>query len=233
MSREHLPYDTHHGLDAVSEDIIPPVVKSSVISRTKEQYADMTPDEKQDFKLAILSTFGGVALTIAAFAVEKRNPTSKLPTALRAIGYGLDYADGYFAKRTAKPDHSGASTEFGAVADPLADKFNNTLNEVSLVQSGKLRQSDLAVRAIRDMAVTGVRRHITKHANGEVDIRANKFGKLNTVVRDGVNLYASTDNASRHPRFNRVLHTGANIYSVASGAYTVYRLIRAYRQKSE
>lgn len=230
MSREHSPYETHHGLDAVSEDIIPPIAKSSVMSRTREQYAHMTPDERRDFKLAVLSTFGGVALTITAYIVEKQRPESKLPTFLRAVGYGLDYADGYFAKRTAKPGHNGASTEFGGVADPLADKFNNTLNEISLVQSGKLRQSDLMIRALRDVGITGIRRHITKHTNGDVDVKANAFGKLNTAVRDSVNLYASTKSATRHPHINRTLQAGANIYSIASGVYTAYRLIQAYRK---
>jgi phosphatidylglycerophosphate synthase len=225
----HLP-EAEHVLDAVSEDVVP-YVESSVIGRTKEQYAAMDPNQKRDFWLAVASTFGGVALTAAAFAVEKRNPSSTLPTVLRAVGYTLDYADGYFAKRTSTPDDSGAGTEFGAIVDPLADKFNNTLNEIALVQREQLKPSDLAIRAARDIGVTTARRFVTKQTKGDVDVKANKFGKLNTVVRDGVNLFASTQTASRHPRINRALQTSANVYSVASGAYTVSQLVRAYRNK--
>ena len=218
--------------DIVSEDITLPAAESSVISRTKEQYAAMSPDQKRDFWLAVSATIGGVALTTAAFVIEKRNQSSNLPTALRTLGYSLDYTDGYFAKRTATPESSGAGTELGMIADPLADKFNNTLNEIALVQNGHIRPSDLAIRAIRDAGITAARKFITNKSKGEIEVRANKFGKLNTVVRDGVNLFASTKIAARHPRTNRAIHTGANIYSVASGAYTTAQLFRAYRNKS-
>ncbi len=233
MRTDHPPHETHRVIDAVSEDVTLPVIESSVIDRTKEQYEAMDPNQKRDFWLAVASTFGGVALTAAAFGVEKHNPSSKLPTKLRAAGYMLDYADGYFAKRTATSTNSGAGTEFGAIADPLADKFNNTLNEIALVQNGQLRKSDLAIRAVRDTSVTAARRFATKRSNGKVDVKANKFGKFNTVIRDGVNLFASTETATKHPRVNRALQTGANIYSIASGAYTIYQLIRAYRKDSK
>jgi phosphatidylglycerophosphate synthase len=232
MSIENPPLDTQSVIEIVSDDIVPPVIGSSVIDRTKEQYAAMNPDQKRDFRLAVLSTVGGVALTAAAFAVEKYSPSSRIPTILRGIGYTLDYADGYFAKRTATHDDNGAGTEFGAIADPLADKFNNTLNEIALVQNGQLRSSDLAIRALRDTGVTAARKFVTQQSSGKVDVKANKFGKLNTVVRDGVNLFASTQIASRHPRVNRMLQTGANIYSLTSGAYTTHQLIRAYRKSS-
>ena len=80
--------------------------------------------------------------------------------------------------------------------------------------------------------MTVARRLVTKKSNGKVDVKANKIGKLNTVVRDGVNLFASTQTAADHPRVNRSLQTFANIYSLASGAYTTRQLIRAYRENS-
>jgi phosphatidylglycerophosphate synthase len=224
--------ETQPAMEIVSDDVILPVIESSVISRTKEQYADMDPNQKRDFWLAVSSTVGGVALTAVAFAVEKHMPSSKLPTVLRGVGYSLDYADGFFAKRTATPLDNGAGTELGAIADPLADKFNNTLNEIALVQNRQLQPSDLAIRAIRDTSVTAARRFATKRSGGRVDVKANKFGKLNTVVRDGVNLFASTQTASQYPRVNRALQTGANIYSIASGLHTTNQLIRAYRKES-
>lgn len=218
--------------DIISEDVASPVAESSVMSRTKEQYAAMSPDQKRDFWLAVSSTLGGIALTAVAFVVEKQRPSSNIPTLLRGVGYSLDYADGYFAKRTATPGSSGAGTELGMIADPLADKFNNTLNEVAHVQNGRIQSSDLAIRALRDTGVTASRKFITSKSKGEIEVKANKFGKLNTVVRDGVNLFASTKTAARHPRANRALQTGANIYSVASGIYTAGQLFRAYRNKS-
>lgn len=219
------PQGDHHPLmDAVSDDVVLPDLESSVMSRTREQFTAMTPKQRRDFWLAVGSTVAGVALTATAFAVEKYRPSSKLPTVLRGVGYALDYADGYFAKR------DGAATELGAIADPLADKLNNTLNEVASVERGRLRRSDLAVRALRDTGVTMARRFVTKQSKGQVDVKANKFGKLNTVVRDGVNLFASTKTASQHPRVNRALQTGANVYSAASGTYTTSQLIQAYRK---
>lgn len=219
-------------LEVVSDDIVLPDAESSAISRTREQYAAMEPEQKRDFWLAVASTAGGVALTAAAFAVEKRSPQSRLPIVFRSAGYTLDFVDGYFAKRSATHQSTGAGTEFGAILDPLADKLNNTLNEIALIRDKRLQPSDFAVRALRDVGITATRRFITKRANGNIDVRANKFGKLNTVIRDGVNLFASTNTASKYPRANRALQTSANIYSVASGVYTASQLIQAYRGKS-
>ncbi len=199
-------------VDAISDDSVPTPVEKSVAQRTVAQYRAMESNEKRDFWLAVASTVGGVALTAAAFAVEARRPASKAPTILRGMGYALDFADGYFAKRSITPTSSGATTEFGAIADPLADKINNTLNEIALVHGDRLQPSDLTIRATRDIGVTAARRFVTKQTNGAVDVKANKFGKLNTVVRDGVNLFASTKIAADHPRVNRALQNGANIY---------------------
>jgi len=232
MSLEQSDYlsEQSPAINFAPDDVVPPL-ESSVMSRTQEQYGAMSPEQRRDFWLAVASTAGGVALTATAFAIEKHRPDSKLPTILRGVGYALDYADGYFAKRTMTDNHPGAGTEFGAIADPLADKFNNTLNEIALVQSDRLRQSDLTIRAARDIGVTTARRFVTKRSKGDIDVKANKFGKLNTLVRDGVNLFASTKTASKYPRTNRVLQTGANAYSLASGAYTMTQLIRTYRKK--
>gem|GEM_PF-2170593 len=224
--------DTQSLIDTIPDDIIPLPAESSVISRAKEQYAAMEPDQKRDFWLAVSATIGGIALTTAAFAIERRNPSSKLPLVLRGAGYALDYADGFFAKRNVTPSSNGAVTELGAIADPLADKFNNTLNEIAAVRDGRLHPSDLAVRALRDTGVTMVRRFVTRESKGGVDVKANKLGKLNTAIRDGANLFASTRAASQHPRINRTLQTGATIYSLISGAYTTNQLIRAHRKES-
>jgi len=230
MFEERLPMETQPVIEVVSGDVTLPVIESSVIDRTKQQYTAMDLEQKRDFKLAVLSTFGGMALTAAAYVVERQAAPSKLPTVLRTAGYTLDYVDGYFAKRSASSQSPGAVTEFGALADPLADKFNNTINEIALVRRGRLSPVDLAVRALRDTGVTATRRFVTKKSKGKVDARANTFGKLNTVIRDGVNLFASTDVAAKHPRLNRRLQTGANIYSVASGVYTTAQLIKAMRK---
>lgn len=232
MSVDKQFMDTQPEMSVVTDDVILPVAESSVLERTKERYAAMSPNQKRDFWLAVSSTLAGVALTTGAFVIEKRNPSSKLPNKLRAAGYAFDYADGFFAKRSATAVDDGAATELGAIADPLADKFNNTLNEVALVQNGKLSMADLAIRATRDTGVTFARRLVTKQSKGRVDVKANKFGKMNTVVRDGVNLFASTQVAANYPRINRGLQTGANIYSVASGLYTVRRLMYASRKNS-
>lgn len=232
MSVERAPLDTQPVIEVISEDVILPVAESSVYSRTKEKYDSMDAHQKRDFWLAVGATMGGVALTAAAFVVEKQKPASKLPTLLRGAGYALDYADGYFAKRSATAASDGATTEFGAIADPLADKINNTLNEVSLVQKGRISQVDLAIRATRDIGITAARRFVTGRTGGKVDVKANKFGKWNTAVRDSVNLFASTRVAENHPRLNRTLHATANIYSVTSALYTASQLRKAYRKET-
>lgn len=232
MSAEYHSFETQPVIDIVSDDVVLPLAESSVVGRTKDRYAGMEPHQKRDFWLAVGATAGGIALTTAAFVVEKRHPESKLPIMLRGAGYALDYADGYFAKRSATDDNDGATTEFGAIADPLADKYNNTLNEISLVKRGRLSIADLAIRATRDVGITAARRFVTKQTNGRVDVKANAFGKWNTAVRDGVNLFASTKFAEQHSKANRVLHTGANVYSVASALYTASKLMEAYRKES-
>lgn len=230
MSQNFHTLETQPVIEVVSDDVILPVTESSVMSRTKQRYGEMSSAQRRDFWLAVTSTLGGVALTTAAFAIEKHSPMSKLPTVFRGAGYALDYVDGYFAKRSATAVDDGATTELGAIADPLADKLNNTLNEIALVQKGRLALGDLAVRAARDASVTAARRYVTKKTQGRVDVKANKFGKLNTLVRDGVNLFASTKFAGEHPTLNRSLQTIADVYSVASGAYTAKQLVDAYQQ---
>lgn len=232
MSVERVPLETQPVIEVVSEDVILPVAESSVYSRTRDAYDAMESHQKRDFWLAVGATIGGVALTTAAFVVEKRNPESNVPTVLRGVGYALDYADGYFAKRSASDASDGAVTEFGAIADPLADKYNNTLNEVTLVQQGKLSKTDLAIRATRDISITAARRFVTKRTNGRVDVKANKFGKWNTAARDSVNLFASTRFAEENPKLNRTLHTAANIYSVVSALYTASQLTEEYRKET-
>jgi phosphatidylglycerophosphate synthase len=197
---KHPPLETHPVIEVVADDVILPMIESTVIERTKEQYYKMGIEQQRDFKLAMLSTVGGVALTSAAYILEKKQPEGSMPTILRGAGYALDYVDGYWAKRTVTPTNNGAVTELGAIIDPLADKFNNSLNEIALVQQNKLHPLDLALRAFRDVSVTATRRHVTKHSQGKIDIKANRFGKLNTVIRDSVNLFASTKFADNHPK---------------------------------
>lgn len=230
MSKERIAHGVESVVDVVSDNTIPPAMTTSLIGRTREQYNAMEPHEKRDFWLAVGATVGGVALTATAFVVEQRNPQSKLPTALRAGGYALDFVDGYFAKRSMTETSSGATTELGAVADPLADKINNTLNESSLVRAGKLHPAHLGIRAVRDVGNTVARHVVTEKTQGEVEVKATKFGKFNTLVRDGVNLFASTKTAEMHPKVNKILQTGATLYSVASGAITIAQLAKSYRR---
>lgn len=224
MSVERSPFDTEPVIEVVSEDVILPVAESSVFSRTREEYLAMSSRQRKYFWAAVEATALGVAFTTAAFVVEERNPSSKLPMIFRAAGYACDYADELLARHAATELDSGSTTEFGAIADPLADKYNNTLNEIALVRRGKLSGADLAIRATRDVGITAARRYVTKATQGRVDVKANKFGKMNTVVRDGVNLFASTQTAEDHPRISRTLHTAANAYSVASAVYTATQL---------
>lgn len=230
MSKEFAPRSEEPHMDVVSDDVVLPVEKTGVIARTRKQYTAMESHEKRDFWMAVAATAGGVALTAAAFAIETRNPNSKKPAVLRTAGYALDFVDGYFAKRSATAERPGAATELGAIADPLADKINNTLNEVSLAKSGKIHPAHLGIRALRDISITATRHHVTKHSSGEVDVKANKFGKFNTLARDGVNLFASTETAAKRPRLNKILQIGATVYSVVSGAISIAQIVKSYRK---
>lgn len=232
MSVERVTYETQPDINVVSDDIVLPLTKSSVLSRTKDRYDGMESHQKRDFWAAVGATMGGVALTTAAFALEKRNPSSRLPIMLRGAGYALDYADGYFAKRSATAVDDGAATELGAIADPLADKYNNTLNEISLVGQDRLSSTHVIIRSARDIGITATRRFVTQRTNGRVDVKANKLGKWNTAVRDGVNLFSSTHYADEHPKVRGALHVAATAYSVVSALYTVKQLKAAYHDRA-
>ena len=225
---EHNEHTYDAILNAVTEESRPPVVTTSLLERTRDQYGVMGPDQKSDFWKATACTTGGIALTLAAYANERHGSYTHdhANTLVRATAYALDFADGYYAKRSISPTSKGAVTEFGCVADPVADKINNFINEAALVQSGNMHPIHPVIRTARDIVVSVGRRHVTKSSHGAIDVKANKFGKFNTLARDSVNLFASTALARRHHSINNALQTSVDVYAVASGAYTLYDLFK-------
>ena len=85
-----------------------------------------------------------------------------------------DWADGYIARK------HNMITNFGKVADPLADKLLMLTAMISLVQVNMVPGWMVAVIIWRELAVTGLRTLAAQHRHA---MAADIWGKVKTVVQ--------------------------------------------------
>lgn len=206
--------------------------RSTVLSRTREQYAAMRPDQRRDFWKATMSTIAGVALNAATTLwIEPRlehhpNPVvRRLPIALKIASRSFDKLDGWFAKRSmvTAPDGTvldpGATTDLGKRIDPLGDKTNNILNEARSVQTGRLHLGLALARWGSDGLVEYTRSNSAKRTNGEVSTGANKKGQVAQALRAAADI---SNSLSTEPSlFNTIVQIVSTALLLKSRAETM------------
>lgn len=229
LRQSHTPELVPPSIAATPED-----EKLSILERSREQYNAMSPEQQRDFRLALSCTLGGMALNaVNTLVLEPRLKDSDnialrwAPTVLRAASYGLDIADGHFAKRTRTYDehgnvlNPGAVTDLGAVLDPLADKFNNLINELAANHRNDQLPIHVSIRVLRDLAVSFKREEALRETEGNLSVAANQWGKFNTVLRDIANTYAASPQGAAHPIVAELLQITEDVSSVVSGYQTI------------
>lgn len=212
-------------------------IRSTVWSRTREQYAAMRPEQQRDALIASACTIGGVALNLVnTFYIKPRlqhhpKPIVKLvPAALRAASCFFDKADGWWAKRSRIEDENGnvvdpgAVTDFGKIADPFADKISNAANETDSFLNNRLGLGSTVLRIGLDGYKQYLRGKTAKNTNGEVSVAANKLGQTAQAVRAAGNVYAALSTKPSH--VNTVVQFASTALLFVSSAKTIREMDR-------
>lgn len=211
--------------------------KSTIMSRTREQYASMTPDQKGDFWKATACTIAGVALNaVNTLWIEPKlerheSPIArKVPVALKLASRAFDKADGWFAKRSMMIAadgtiiNPGATTDLGRRIDPLADKANNFVNEARSVYTGRLHLGLAIARWGSDGLVEYTRSDAAQRTNGEVSTGANKKGQAAQLFRAVSDAHNSL--SVEPSRFNSGVQISSTALLLVSRAETIKNIER-------
>ena len=93
-----------------------------------------------------------------------------------AVASFTDFLDGHLARKW------NMVTDFGKVADPLADKLLTTVAFIYMMRDGVGRPVVLCIILAREFAVSGLRMVAASAKDGKV-IAANMWGKVKTVLQ--------------------------------------------------
>lgn len=166
-----------------------------------------------------------VLAVTASVRIARSQEASWANTALVATSFATD-ADGSLARAF------DAETDFGRVADPLADKVGMTAVESALAfRRGALAKVLLAARITRDIAVSVARRSALKNGCNGHDVKANGYGKVGTVGRMAVAVVGSSPVGERHPRVVDAADAASTLLTLISGGVTIYRVARSRRAR--
>jgi CDP-diacylglycerol---glycerol-3-phosphate 3-phosphatidyltransferase len=160
---------------------------------------------------------------VAAVGIATSEAASWKDAALIAAAFATD-ADGTVARRFK------AETDFGRIADPIADKVSMGMIEATLAKRrGGLALALFAVRVARDIAVNATRRKALRAGCSPDDIKANGYGKASTCARMGVAFLGSTPPGSRHNKLINAADAAGTTLTVVSGAITIAKIWRSRR----
>lgn len=115
-----------------------------------------------------------VCVPIVAVLLIVDDPLARDVAALVFLAAAItDFADGHLARRR------GTTSDFGAIADPIADKALITVALVGLSLLGELPWWITLVILVRELGITVLRLVVLRHGV----IPASRGGKLKTVVQ--------------------------------------------------
>ncbi len=128
------------------------------------------------FNLALALTYSRIVLTpLFMFLVLSDIPNASFwAIIVFVIASGTDFLDGYVARIT------NSTTIFGAIMDPVADKFLVTSALVVLVEKGLLSSWIVTVIIFREFFISGLRIFASQK---NINISAHFAGKIKTVFQ--------------------------------------------------
>jgi len=134
-----------------------------------------------------------------------------------AVASVTDLLDGELARRR------GLITDFGKIADPIADKALTGSALITLSILGELSWWVTCVIVVRELAVTGLRFWVIRHGV----IAASRGGKLKTMLQIiAISLYVLPWHAVL---FQEIVMAAALVVTVVTGADYTARAIRLRR----
>ena len=151
--------------------------------QTKGAWQEFDATQRRAVVLASLATFGRLGLRVA---VEYGQDSGKLSRKQATLAHiALDFAD-TIDGRIARAGN--AVTDWGKVADPLADKLDFAIQDIARVRRGELDGPEAAVRIVRDVTSTGLRHYESLHPGEQgAHTAASWWGKGSTITRSIVN----------------------------------------------
>ena len=214
--------------------------RNTVLSRTQEQFAAMSPKEKTLCIFANTITFGAPVghlinnVFIKPKLQDHPNPLVRLaPTVIRSALAASDFVDGRIVRMTSKKDeqgnviHPGAVTDLGKVGDPASDKVTAALNGIDSVLTDRLHLGLFIARTIPAATKTYERSRTSKITRGEVSPAAEDHAKLAQALLVGADIYAALSN--QPSRLNTAIQFGA----AAVGLFSSHKTIRDLRRKTD
>ena len=118
-----------------------------------------------------------IFVSLTEFGTETFNATWYLVAGIVfAAASFTDYLDGHLARKW------HMVTDFGKVADPLADKLLTTVALIYMMRDGVCSPVVLCIILAREFAVSGLRMVAAGAKDGKV-IAANMWGKVKTVLQ--------------------------------------------------
>ena len=131
-----------------------------------------------------------------------------------------DFIDGWIARSR------GLVTDFGKIADPIADKALTGAALISLTALGELPGWVTAVILLREVGVTVLRFVVIRHGV----IAASQGGKLKTLLQiAAICLYVLPPSLSPPAVVREVVMAVAVVVTLVTGADYVLRAVRLYR----
>lgn len=125
-----------------------------------------------------------------------------------------------------------ATTKLGAKLDPLSDKLAVSLQELTLARRKEHHPLLVGSNLARDIAVSGLRRHVSRQTNGEASIGAQKAGKINSAFRQATIVFATSPLGEKYPKVRSSLQLISALGTIASGVITARQLISQLPQKT-
>ena len=220
-------YSTHMSFRDVAEQF--PLVLST--QETKKAWPKMGTTARMGACAASAITMAGpIARLFIESGREKGVPPSKMQI---AAGIAVDLRDGLDGKVARA---TGGVTAFGRELDPFADKLDFAIQEGAECLRGELPWTHFALRAIRDIAITGLRSHVMKESDGEANVGAKGYGKASTAVRQ--TSLRITGSPLEHPsphfrKAHQLAATGLLLYSGIQNARTLLGAKKEYSKSKK
>lgn len=190
-----------------------------VLTQTKNQWAEFSPQQK--------------AAAATATALTAARPILAVSAAARGIDHDREWTSGDAVQLGAAylTDLEGniaraakAQTALGGALDPMADKIASAVPEIIMASRGEETWTNVTIKLARDIGISALRSNVLKETEGRVSISAGLSGKANTAFRQGVNVFAMSPLGEKYPKTRRTLQTISALATVASGVHTGYKL---------
>lgn len=164
-----------------------------------------------------------LAGVVAKRGLDRKHDWTTTDAALLSAAYLTDL-EGNVARA------GNAETDFGAAADPFADKAATNPHEIVLAMRGEDSPTRVGARLARDVALTGIRIHVKNSTNGRAEIGANKINKVNSGLRQVTDIFATSPFGRKYPRVRTGLQIASTALTLATGIYAGTKMLRDARR---